>query len=274
MMLSGRIQAVFRDVTARHRTRVIPFLTVGFPDVQTTMELVPALVGAGADIIELGVPFSDPLADGATIQKANSHALRQGVTLRLCLQVCATLRQRKVEIPLVLMGYYNQLLAFGLKAFTEEARNSGVDGLIVSDLPPEEAGPLIQECGPCGIDLICLLTPTSTPERVAAACAIATGFVYCVSLTGVTGARDQVSPGASQLVKQVRTVTDLPVAVGFGLSRRDHIESVGRYADAAVVGSALVNVIDNAPKGKWVEKASQFISSLTAMPETSSRSAQ
>ena len=262
-MVSNRLEQTFRRLRAQGETGLIPFLTVGFPDLDTTLELVPALAEAGAHIIELGVPFSDPLADGATIQKASFHALRQGITLRRCLEVCATLRERGVEVPLVLMGYYNPVLTMGLEAFAQQARESGLDGIIVVDLPPDESGPLREACQPRGIDTICLLAPTSTDERIAKACAVASGFVYCITLTGVTGARDRVSPAVTQLVQRVRVHTDLPVAVGFGISRREHIEAVGRYADAAVVGSALVDVIEAAPRGETVAKAAEFIADLT-----------
>jgi len=269
--VSDRIQKTFRELAASGRTGIIPFVTVGFPDVETTLELVPALSGAGADVIELGIPFSDPLADGATIQKASFHALRQGMTLERCLEVCSILRERGLETPLVFMGYYNPILAFGLKAFSVEAQKAGLDGVIVADLPPDESGPLRKECSYQGIDVVCLLAPTSTDERIAAACANVSGFVYCVSLAGVTGARDQLSTDGLRLVERVRAHTDLPIAVGFGISRREHIEVVGKYADAVVVGSALVNVIDAAPPGEGVARAVKFLSDLRAIPEPYNR---
>ncbi|MBI4201352.1 MAG: tryptophan synthase subunit alpha [Chloroflexi bacterium] len=270
-MTSNRLGETFHGLKARGRTGVIPFVTVGFPNVATTMELVPALARAGADVIELGVPFSDPLADGATIQKASFEALRQGVTLKGCLEVCKKLRDGGFKTPLVLMGYYNPILALGLETFVAAAQRSGVDGTIVADLPTEESGPLRQMCSGGGIDLICLLAPTSTDQRVAAACATASGFIYCVSLTGVTGARAEVSPEVAHLVERVRACSGLPVAVGFGLSRREHVEAVGKYADAVVVGSALVNVIENAPRGEAIERASRFVADLAGAPRSSVR---
>ena len=270
-MGSYRIQRTFRDLKTTGRTGLIPFLTVGFPDVETTLELLPALAQAGADIIELGVPFSDPLADGTTVQKAGFHALRQGVTLKGCLEVCATLREGGLETPLVFMGYYNPLLSFGLRPFALQARDAGLDGLIVVDLPPEESGPLQEECRRCDIDLICLLAPTSTDERIAAGCAMASGFVYCVSVAGVTGARDRVSPDALRLVERVRAHTLLPIALGFGLSRPEHIDAVGQWADAAVIGSALVDVIDDAPEGEVVARTARFLSGLRREPTPSDR---
>ena len=270
-MGSHRLQETFQGLETRGGTGIIPFLTVGSPDIETTLELVPALARAGADVIELGIPFSDPLADGATIQKASFQALRHGVTLGRCMEVCVTLRKQGLQTPLVFMGYYNPLLSFGLKAFALEAQKAELDGLIVVDLPPEESGPLREECSPRGIDVICLLAPTSTDTRIADACATASGFVYCVSVAGVTGARDQVSPEAFNLVKRVRNVTKLPIAVGFGVSRREHIEAIGKYANAAVIGSALVNVIEAAPPGEVVAHASRFLEGLRGAPETVSR---
>lgn len=270
-MTSSRIAGAFRELAAKGRTGIVPYITVGFPDLATTLELVPALAEAGADVIELGVPFSDPMADGTTIQKASFHALQQGITLRGCLEACASLRERGLETPLVLMGYYNPILSMGLDRFAEEAERSGVDGIIVPDLPPVEAGPLRERCEGRGIDVICLLAPTSTDGRIKAACATATGFIYCVSLAGVTGARDQVSDEGRGLVERVRKHTDLPIAVGFGLSRPEHVEEVGRYADAAVVGSALVDVIDQAPAGQAVAHAARFLAGLREAAEPLSR---
>ena len=262
-MASGNIEKTFARLRAQGRTGLVPFLPVGFPDIEATLELVPTLAEAGADIIELGVPFSDPLADGATIQKAGFHALHQGVSLRRCLEVCSTLRERGVEVPLVLMGYYNPILSMGLDVFAKQGEEAGLDGAIVVDLPPEECGPLQEACQARGIDIIYLLAPTSTDERIARACASASGFIYCVSVTGVTGARDQVPPAAFRLIQRVRAHTDLPIALGFGLSRREHIEAVGQHADAAIVGSALVDVIGTAPRGEVVSHAQEFVAGLS-----------
>lgn len=262
-MGSRSIKDTFQELASSGSTGIIPFVTVGFPDVDTTLELVPALAQAGADIIEMGVPFSDPLADGATVQKASFHALEQGVTMKTCLEVCSRLRSKGAEVPLVFLGYYNQFLAFGLKRFAAEAQRCGLNGVIVPDLPPEEAGPLGDECRAHGVDLIPLLAPTSKDSRIASACSLASGFIYCVSLTGVTGIRERVSEDAEGLVRRVRNQTDLPIAVGFGLSQAEHVRAVGRFADAAIVGSALVNVIDTAPPGEAVRRAAEFVSGLS-----------
>ncbi|MBI4199188.1 MAG: tryptophan synthase subunit alpha [Chloroflexi bacterium] len=266
-MGATRLERTFQHLKAERRIGLVPFVTAGFPDLPSTMDLVPALVGAGADVVELGVPFSDPLADGATIQAASFHALRQGVTVRKCLEVCAGLRGRGVEVPLVLMGYYNPLLAMGLRAFAREAQDAGVDGVIVADLPPEEAGPLLEECRPRGIHWICLLAPTSNDGRIAAACALASGFIYCVSIAGVTGVRERVGEQARSLVRRVRAHTTLPLAVGFGISRPEHLREASGYADAVVVGSALLDAMKARPRAQMVQGATRFLLGLREVPQ-------
>ncbi len=273
-MPSPRIQQAFAAMKRQGRTGLVLYVTVGFPDVKTTLELAPALERAGAAIIELGVPFSDPLADGATIQKASFHALAQGVTLRTCLETAATLRRGGVALPLIFMGYYNPILAMGIQEFVDQCKACGVDGLIVPDLPPDESVPLREAAAAKDIDLICLLAPTSTDKRIAEACATASGFIYCVSLAGVTGARSQVSEEGLRLVGRVRRHTKLPIAVGFGISLREHVEAVGRYAEAAVVGSALVSAIDNAAPGQAVTQAVKFVRELQGGPKPESRGAR
>ena len=265
-MGADRIERAFAEVRRRGDVGVVPYITIGFPDVKATLELVPALVEAGAVVIELGVPFSDPLADGATIQKATFHALQQGVTLRGCLGACATLREQGIEVPLVLMGYYNPVYAYGLDSFARDAAAAGVDGLIVVDLPSEEVSPLREACERVGMAVVPLLAPTSTEGRIAATCKGARGFVYCVSLTGVTGVREEVPPGMADLVARVRRHTDLAVAVGFGVSRWAHVQALGQVADAVVIGSALINVIEETPRERVVPAAQAFLRELTGIP--------
>ena len=261
-MAIDRIKAKFAQIKAEQRTGLILFLTAGFPDLHATQELVPALIEAGADAIELGVPFSDPLADGATIQASSFHALGQGTTLRNCVDMVGDLRPRVPETPLILMGYYNPIFRLGLSGFCDAAQRAGVDGLIVPDLPMEEAAPLLDQCRPRGIHLIPLLAPTSTEERIKKACTNASGFVYCVTIAGVTGARETLTPDIAQLVSRVRRHTPLPLAVGFGISRREHLEAVGRVADAAIVGSALIRTIQDAPRSQVIGRATQFVKEL------------
>ena len=262
--LEGRIERRFADLQAEGRTGLIAYLTVGFPSVEATLELVPAVVDAGADMIELGVPFSDPLADGATVQRASQAALAQKVTLETCLQVCARLRQRLPLVPLLLMGYYNPILALGVERFAQKARETGADGVIVPDLPPEEAGPLLAACWSNGQRVVFLLAPTSTDERIEQVARVASGFIYCVSLTGVTGARTELSADLSSFLSRVRRHTSLPLAVGFGVSTAEHVRTIGRHAEAAVVGSALLNAIEQAGPGQAAQAAKAAITAMAA----------
>ena len=260
---TDRIKQKFEIIRRQRRPSLLVFLTVGFPDLDATMELVPALVEAGADGIELGVPFSDPLGDGPVIQESSFKALQEGVTLADCFTTVENLRDKVPDTPLVFMGYYNPIYNYGLRNFGEAAQRVGVDGVIVPDLPHDEAGPLTVECASRGVHVVPLLAPTSTTESVKAACAAATGFIYCVSLTGVTGARDQVASGGMDLVDRARTETSLPLAVGFGISQRAHVVDVCRKADAAVVGSALVRVMLESPRDQLIERASQLVAELS-----------
>ncbi len=251
--------------TARQAGRIalIPYLTVGYPDPAATLDLVPALAAAGADLVELGIPFSDPLADGPTIQRSTAQALRQGVTVRRCLETVQALRQR-TAVPLVFLSYYNPIFRFGLERFVAACAEVGVDGLIVADLPPEESADLATALERYGLALITLLAPTSTDERIARAVERARGFIYAVSLTGVTGARDRLPAGIPELVQRIRRHSPLPVAVGFGLSRPEHVAAVAEVADGAIVGSALINAIDRAPRDQIDQTAAAFWRALRA----------
>lgn len=257
-----RIERMFASVRERERPGLIVFLTAGFPDMEATLELVPSLVAAGADAVELGVPFSDPLAEGPTIQQSSFLALQNGVTTADCLRAAGILRNRIPNTPLILMGYYNPVFSYGIAPFAAECQRAGVDGLITVDLPGTESGPLAAECESRDLSLIPLLAPTSTEESIAESCRNASGFVYCVSVTGVTGARSEVSGRGLDLLQRVRAHTTLPLALGFGISAPEHVAEVGRTADAAVVGSALVRVMLESPRDELVERASAFVASL------------
>ena len=270
-MHMDRIKDRFDGLAARGEMGLIPYLTVGFPTVEDTLSLVPALVEGGADVIELGVPFSDPIADGPTIQRSSFHALTQGVTLTTCLDVCSTLRDAGVTIPFVLMGYCNTILSYGLERFAGDAARAGVDGAIMVDLPFEEAGPLRDAFYPLGLHIIPLLAPTSTDARIEMNCAGAGGFVYCVSVTGVTGARDELPPGIPDMARRVRSHTDLPIAVGFGVSQRRHVEALSSCAQAAVVGSALVDLVERTPSERRSEEAMEFVAGLKGAVTTQRR---
>jgi tryptophan synthase alpha chain len=260
---SGRIESAFARVRAEKRTGFVAFLTVGYPDVESTLRFVPALVEGGADIIELGIPFSDPLAEGQTIQHSSFHALQQGVTPRLCLEVASTLRERGVTVPLVPMGYYNPMLAYGLDDFVRDAAAAGVDGLIVVDLPPEESAEVREACLASDIRLIYLLAPTSTDERIKLVASMASGFIYCVSVTGVTGARNELAAGVQDFVKRVRSYTHLPIAVGFGISQPKHFQAVGQIADAAVIGSAIIDEIDKNDPSQQAARLREYAEVVT-----------
>ncbi len=247
---TDRIAAKFAAVKDEGRPGLVVFVTVGHPYHDAALEIVPQLVAAGADAVELGIPFSDPMGEGPVIQESSFAALQNGVTPQYCLDTAASLRPLIGDTPLILMGYYNSILSYGLARFAAACSESTVDGLIVVDLPTGETGPLVEALAQYGVHLVPLLAPTSTEESIAQSVKSGGGFVYCVSVTGVTGARTEVSDRGLDLVTRVRKHTDLPLAVGFGISRREHVLDVGARADAAVVGSALVRALgDGAPEG-------------------------
>jgi tryptophan synthase alpha chain len=258
----SRIAETFAQLKAEGRIAVMPYLMVGFPDRDSAIELAPALEAAGADLFELGVPFSDPLADGATIQRASEQALANGVRLPFCLETVASLRARGVRAPLVLMGYFNPFLRYGLRRLAADAAAAGVDGLIIPDLPPEEAGECHALCRAAGLDLIFFVAPTTPDERIVEIARLASGFIYCVSLTGVTGARRELWEGLPDFLDRVRRFTDLPLVVGFGISSAAHVRQVGAHAEGAIVASALINAIEGLPPDRRVAGAAAFVRQL------------
>lgn len=251
----SRIAATFAALRREGRVALMPYLTVGFPDVETTLAGVPALIRGGADLIELGMPFSDPIADGVTVQRANQHALEHGIWTGTALDVARTLRERGVAAPLLAMGYVNPLLRYGLDRFAADCAAAGIDGLIVPDLPPEESDELAAACRRHGRDLIMLLAPTSTEARIAAVARRATGFIYCISLTGVTGARASLAEGLAGYIARVRRHIDLPLAIGIGISTAAHVAEVAQIADGAIVGSALINRLEEVADRPVEERA-------------------
>lgn len=238
----SRITQTWQRLRAEERRALILYLTVGFPDRESALELVPQMVAAGADMVELGVPFSDPLAEGSTIQGATQRALQNGVTVSYCLETVRQLRAQGIEVPLLLMGYLNPLLRYGVERFCTDAAVAGVDGLILPDLPPEEAGEIDAACRTHGLDLIMFVAPTSTPERIAHVAEQARGFIYCVALKGVTGARAELPPELPEFVTRVRQQTSTPVAVGFGISQPEHAQRIGALADGVIIGSKLIDI--------------------------------
>jgi tryptophan synthase alpha chain len=258
----GRIADAFARAREEGRTAVIPFVTAGYPTLERSQDWALAMVRGGADLLEIGIPFSDPLADGATVQRTSQTALRQGVTLADAIAIARRLRQRHgVTVPILFMGYVNPMLQYGLERLAADAAAAGVDGFIVPDLPAEESDELLDVCRRHGLDLVFLLAPTSTDERIAAVAQRASGFIYCVSLTGVTGQRDALPDFASYLTR-VRARTDLPVAIGFGVSTPEHVRQIGEVADGAVIASALINYLDTVPDADQVMAAEQFVRGL------------
>jgi len=241
----SRLQDAFARIAREERAGLVAFITAGDPTLEATGDILRAVDEAGADVIEVGVPFSDPLADGPVIQRASERALKGGATLGKTLSLIAYVRAG-VEAPIVLFTYANPVLRMGVDRFVERAAAAGVDGVLMLDLPVEEAGDFSARLRAAGLDLICLLSPTSTPERIEAAARMGRGFLYVISRLGVTGARERMAGDAEELVARVRRHTGLPVALGFGLSRPEHVASACTYADAAVVGSALVQAIGDA----------------------------
>jgi tryptophan synthase alpha chain len=260
----SRIRETFTSLKRLGRGGFIPFIVAGDPDLATTELLLIELAAAGADIIELGVPFSDPVADGETIQRASERASRKGVTLRDALTSIARAKQR-IDVPIVLFSYFNPLLKFGEEQLAKEAKQAGVDAILVTDLIPEEAQTWIDTLVQCNLDPIFLVAPTTSDNRLKQIAQQARGFIYAVSRAGVTGARAEMPREAEALVKRVRSVSDLPVAVGFGISTPVQVRQVWRFADAAVIGSAIVSQIeslDNSPD--LVKRVGDFAQSLIA----------
>jgi tryptophan synthase alpha chain len=237
----GQIDEAFSELKRAGKKGFIPFITAGDPDLEITRELLLEL--SDSTVIELGVPFSDPMADGPVIQKSSERALRHGFGVGDILQVVTDVR-REIETPIILFSYFNPLLQFGLKRLAQEAKAAGVDGVLVTDLSPEEAGDFDGELRASGLDMIFLIAPTSTDERLKLVAERARGFIYAVSRAGVTGVRTSVSAEAETLVKRMRNFSPLPIAVGFGISNAEQVKDVHRYADAVVIGSAIVAEIE------------------------------
>ena len=237
----SRISSVF---SKRGHTALIAYVTVGYPSIEATLKAVPLLADSGCDIVELGIPFSDPLADGATIQKASFHALQNGVNLRLCLQVAKQLSER-IDIPTVFMTYFNPVLNYGLEEFCAACAGSGIDGLIIPDLLPEEASDLETITQRQGLDLIYLLAPSSTEERIRLVAERSRGFIYLVSVTGVTGVRDRLPAGLQAFITRVKKAASQPLCIGFGISTAEQARQVGRIADGVIVGSRVIQLMES-----------------------------
>jgi tryptophan synthase alpha chain len=257
--MNNRIERTFNVLRKTRRKALIPYIMAGDPNLRTTESLVYALEKAGADIIELGIPFSDPLADGPTIQRASERSLRRKTTLASVLRLVGKIRKR-TEVPLVLMTYYNLIYRFGVEAFAERAARAGVDGVIIPDLPPEEAGEMASAARN-RLATIFLLAPTSTSDRIQRISGAASGFVYYVSLTGITGSRLTGFPEIARKISEIRRHTPLPIGVGFGISSPAEAARISKWADGVIVGSALVRVIEQNRRNP-VRAAGRFVASL------------
>jgi tryptophan synthase alpha chain len=244
------------------RPSLVAYVTCGDPDLATTRDIILAIIDAGASVIELGVPFSDPLADGPVIQRASQRALRNGTTLAQVIELAAEIRAQS-QTGLTIFSYLNPILRMGLAEFSAAAQDAGVDGALITDLPVEEAETYLREMRQRDLATVFLAAPTSTDERLKRIAQASRGFVYAVSRTGVTGARKQLSEDAQGLVKRLRRYTDLPIAVGFGISTPDQFRSVGDFADAAVIGSAIVEIIERNP-GREAQSVAEFVRRLVA----------
>ena len=258
----SRISQTFERLRSEGEKALIPFITAGYPDLHTTEKLIFVLEKNGADIIELGVPFSDPMADGPIIQIASEHSLENRTTLMMILELIRRVRV-KTNIPIILMGYYNPFFKYGLKRLSKDARKIGVDGILTVDLPPEEASEMKRQMVNAGLDMIFLIAPTSDDARIKLITKNATGFIYYVSLTGVTGIRSKLDKDIGRQLNVINKSTHLPIAVGFGISNPNHAKSVSKWADAVVVGSAIIKIIENSNNKKlMLQKVGKFVSSL------------
>jgi tryptophan synthase alpha chain len=255
----------FEELHTKGEGALVPFITAGDPSLGFTRKLAARIASAGADLIELGIPFSDPLADGPSIQASSQRALEGGATLDAILGTSSAIASESPDCPIVLMTYYNPVLRYGLDEFASRSSDAGVGGVIISDLPPDEAHDWLECARAKRLDTIFLLAPTSTDARIHEVAEVATGFVYCVSRTGVTGARQEVPPELSDLIKRIRSAARIPVCVGFGISSPEHVRSVCSIADGAVVGSALIDKVAAAgSEDEALDAAARFVAELSA----------
>ncbi|MFQ5580607.1 MAG: tryptophan synthase subunit alpha [Nitrospiria bacterium] len=258
----SRIEAALRNVGAKGEKGLIAYVMAGDPNLEESAKIILEIERGGADLIEIGIPFSDPIADGPTIQKASERALQQGVHVRNVLDLVLDLR-RQTKIPLILMSYCNPIYVFGIKRFFKEAKRVGVDGLIIPDLPPEEARDFILQSRKTGVDLIFLAAPTTPQERLEKIIKVVTGFLYYVPLTGVTGSELRGKEAIGERIRRIKLLTEKPVAVGFGISKPEEAREIGSEADAVIVGSALVRIIETASKDPaYLTSLSTFVASL------------
>ncbi|MCL6471791.1 MAG: tryptophan synthase subunit alpha [Firmicutes bacterium] len=258
----NRIDELFIRLKKDNKTALMPYLMAGFPDIETSLNLLIAVAEAGADLVEFGIPYSDPLADGPTIQAAAERALRNNINTDIVFDLVKRARE-KTDIPVVIMTYYNTIYRYGLERFANNAAGAGVDGVIVPDLPPEEAAPWREAAIKYSLATVMLAAPTSTDERLKKVTEASEGFVYCVSLTGVTGARANLPSNLTDFINRVKRVTDKPLAVGFGISRPEQAKQISQVADGVIIGSALVNLIADTG-ARCIEAAKKYIFEIKA----------
>ena len=267
--MAGRIEKAFAAVREQQRAGLVTFVTAGDPDLRRSREILLGLDRGGSDVVEVGVPFSDPVADGPVIQRASERALAAGTTLDLVLELCADVRPL-MRAPMVLFSYLNPILRLGVTRFVERALQAGIDGLLVVDLPIEESAGLRDGAQAAGLDQIHLVSPTTSQERIRRAASLGSGFLYAISTLGVTGVRSALDDSARDLVARIRRETSMPVAVGFGISHPDQVREVGCFADAAVVGSAIVTLVarsaGSAQIGAYVEGYVRWLSGREEAP--------
>ena len=261
-MAAPRIAAAFERAKAEGRLALVTHVIPGYPSVAETPSIFDAMVEGGSDLIEVQIPFSDPLADGTTVQRGLFEALANGTRPTDCIEFARQARSRHADVAIIFMSYLNPVLAYGAERFAHDAAAAGGDGIILVDLPPEEAAAMKQVFDAAGIDIIFLVAPTSSDERVQLIASQAAGFIYCVSVAGVTGARSDLPPDLRDFIGRVRRCTPLPLAVGFGISRREHIEALAGVADGAVIGSATMDLINSLPPGERAGAVREYVETL------------
>jgi tryptophan synthase len=261
--MSKRLKELFERGRREGRPLFIPYVTAGYPGRQDTVPLLLAMEAGGADVIEIGMPFTDPLADGATIQHANQVALEHGITLDDCFRFVAEARKQGLVAPVLFMGYYNPILARGEAKSAADLAACGGDGFIIVDLPPEEAATFVAACRANDVSFVPLVAPTTSEERIEKLAAVADAFLYCVSVTGTTGGKGVATGSLPEFLARVRRHTPLPLAVGFGVTKREHVEAIGKVADAAVIGSAIIATIDGAEADHRAQSVREFVEDVS-----------
>jgi tryptophan synthase len=261
--MSARLREMFRKAHEDGKALFIPYLTAGYPERKDTVPVLLAMEAGGADVIEIGVPFTDPLADGATVQHANQVAIEHGTTMRDCLDIVREARSAGLKAPLLFMGYYNPVLAYGEERLARDAQSAGLDGFIIVDLPPEEAGGFLAACRGHNLSFVPLVAPTTSDERIVKLAAAGDAFLYCVSVMGTTGHNNVATNDLPAFLDRIKAQTDLPLAVGFGISKREHVQAVGKLADAAVIGSAIIATLDAAGKDSRAQNVREFVEDVT-----------